>query len=92
MFMPTARMPFYARAYMIYLMSEASERDADASNAFFGVVEIWAEEIRADASLLDEVVACLGHVAGRQEWYRANVSIYGDFKEHAARALRKLGR
>ncbi len=89
-FMPRACFPFYARAYMAYLLSDASKDDSDGANCFFGFVKIRAEEIVRTGSLYLAVADTLRHIATRQDWYDADQSIYGSFVEHADEALARL--
>lgn len=90
MFMPQACFPFYARAYMAYLRSDASKGDSDGANCFFGLAEFRAEQIKSDPSLLSDFAHCLDHLAKRQDYYEADVDIYGSFADRAARAKRNL--
>ena len=90
MFMPRACFPFYAGAYMAYLMCDDSRGDSDGASCFFGLAEVRARDIRSDEFLASSVVACLEHLARHQSFYDADVSIYGNFVEHARRALNKL--
>jgi hypothetical protein len=90
MFMPRACFPFYVRAYVAYLHSDASKDDADGASCFFGLAEFRTEEIRSDGSLVSEIVNTLRHLATRQEWYDADVDIYGSFAERAQRTEKKL--
>ena len=90
MFMPRACFPFYARAYMAYLRSGASNGDSDGASCFFGLAEVRVEDIRSDLSLLADFTHCLDHLAKRQDFYEADVDIYGSFADQAKRAKRKL--
>ncbi len=90
MFMPRACFPFYARAYIDYLLSADSQGDADGANCFFSLVESRAADIRLDASLLSAVEQLLRHLATRQDWYDADASIYESFAELAEKSLNKL--
>ena len=90
MFMPLACFPFYAKAYMAYLMSDASEGDSDGASCFFGLIEIRAEEIILDGQFSSSVEDMLEHLAARQEWYDADKSIYGNFSERAQKVIGKL--
>lgn len=90
MFMPRACFPFYARAYMAYLKSDSSKEDSDGAGCFFGLAEVRAEEIKSDPSLLSDFAHCLDHLAERQDFYKADVDIYGSFADRTARTKRIL--
>jgi hypothetical protein len=90
MFMPRACFPFYARAYIDYLLSADSQGDSDGASCFFGLVESRAADIRPDASLLSAVEELLRHLATRQEWYDADIEIYRSFAQRAEKCLQKL--
>lgn len=90
MFMPEACLPFYAGAYMKYLMSAHSRGDSDGAGCFFGLAEFRADEIRTTRGLTRSFVRCLEHLAQRQQYYDAEESIYGSFPERAEKALRLL--
>ena len=86
MFMPRACFPFYARAYMAYLRSDASEEDSDGAGCFFGLSEVRADDLKSDQGLLGDFAHCLDHIAERQDFYDADVGIYGSFPDRAKRA------
>jgi hypothetical protein len=90
MFMPRACFFFYAKAYMCYLMSDASKGDSDGASCFFGLVEVRSKEVSSNESFAASIVGCLGHLAIRQEWYEAETWIYGCFAMRAQQALEKL--
>lgn len=90
MFMPRACFPFYARAYMAYLMSVDSRGDADGASCFFGLAKCRAQDINKDEALVHAFIDCLEHLAQRQEFYDADVSIYGSFAERARQILHRL--
>lgn len=90
MFMPRACFPFYARAYMAYLMSDDSRGDSDGASCFFGLAKVRAHDIRTDKALASSFEHCLNHLAQRQDFYNADVSIYGRFGNHARNAVLKL--
>lgn len=90
MFMPRACFPFYARAYMAYLMSDDSRNDSDGASCFFGIAEERVDDIRADDALVSSFVHCLEHLAQHQDYYDATVSIYGSFADRAREAVSKL--
>jgi hypothetical protein len=90
MHMPRACFPYYASAYITYLMSDISEGDSDGASCFFGLVECRAKEIRANDILADSVVACLERLADGQDFFGADPAIYGSFSERAEKARREL--
>ena len=90
MFMPRACFSFYVKAYVAYLLSEASKGDSDAANCFFGLVDFRSAEIRLDSSTRSMIVHALRYLAERQDWFGAEVSIYGNFEERAQTAEEHL--
>lgn len=90
MFMPRACFPFYAKAYIDYLLSDDSQGDSDGASCFFALVEVRSGEIRSDRSLAAMVAQALHHLATRQQWYDADMPLYGDFAERSQKALRLL--
>jgi hypothetical protein len=92
MWMPSACFPFYAGAYIQYLLSDDSKGDSDGANCLFGLVEFRSPEIRANTPLTAMVAEALRHVATRQTWYDADESIYGDFAERSRTALTHIER
>lgn len=90
MFMPRACFPYYARAYMAYLMSENSVEDADGASCFFGLADVRADDIKTDRNLVTEFIVCLDHLAKRQSLYDADIDIYGNFPDRSERAKSKL--
>lgn len=92
MFMPRACFLFYIYAYIDYLLSAASQGDADGANCFFSLVKSRANDIRENPAAVLMVERVLRHLASRQEWYDADSTIYGDFAERAAAGLKQLAR
>ena len=90
MFMPRACFPYYAKAYMAYLMSETSAEDSDGASCFFGLADVRADDIKSDRNLVTDFTRCLDHLAERQGFYDADIDIYGSFSERAKQAKGKL--
>lgn len=90
MFMPRACFMFYVRAYIEYLLSAASQGDADGANCFFSLVESRANDIRGNAVVLSTVEQVLRHLATRQEWYDADSAFYPNFAERAEHSAKQL--
>ena len=90
MFMPEACFPFYTGAYMRYLLSDDSEGDCDGASCFFALVEFRVAETSSDRRLAAEVNEVLDHLVGRQDWYKADRSIYGNFADRAATVRSQL--
>lgn len=92
MWMPRICFRFYAHAYIAYLMSDDSKEDSDGASCFFGLAEFRADDIRAGQDLTSSFEDCLAILAQRQDFYDADVDIYGSFEERAQSALSKLRR
>ena len=91
MFMPVLCFRYYIHAYINYLLSDKSEGDSDGANCFFGIVEIRKHDIcKSGAELRDRVSEVLRHIGAKQEWYDADLHIYGDFRKKADEALRRI--
>ncbi len=89
-YMPRACFPFYARAFIAYLFSEASEGDSDSASSFFGLVTLRADDIILAGPLYPAVAKTLKHIAAGQDWYDSEREIYGDFADRAEEALARL--
>ena len=71
-------------SYMDYLTSASAQDDPDGASCFISLVKSRATEIRSGKpNVMSRVTAILDHLASRQDWYDADPSIYGDFKEQA---------
>ncbi|MDZ4688697.1 MAG: hypothetical protein SH850_26795 [Planctomycetaceae bacterium] len=89
--MPAPCLRYYIRAYIAYLMSDASQNDPDGARCFLGLVKRRMPDLKnAEPKVVDVVVAALRHIAERQEWYDAAEWIYGDFKSQAGELIDKL--
>jgi hypothetical protein len=82
--MPAKCLNFYLHSYMDYLTSASAQDDPDGASCFISLVKSRATEIRSGKpNVMSRVTAILDHLASRQDWYDADPSIYGDFKEQA---------
>ncbi len=84
LFMPLGCFRYYIHSFMRYLLSPASERDSDGAHAFFGVVKLRCADLPAeDPVFQDKLRAVLQRLASGQEWFDADVGIYGSFAAKA---------
>lgn len=91
MFMPLACFRYYLNAYMLYLLSDASQGDSDGASCFFGLVDLRHQDIMTcDEPTRARVMAVLDRLACSQEWFDASEAIYGNFSERAKRARELL--
>ncbi|HUQ71151.1 MAG TPA: hypothetical protein VM165_16610 [Planctomycetaceae bacterium] len=89
--MPAPCLRYYIRAYIAYLMSDASQHDPDGASCFLVLVKHRMPDLKnAEPKVVDVVVAALRHIAERQEWYDAAEWIYGDFKSRAGELISEL--
>ena len=92
MFMPLPCFRYYVRAYIDYLLSDASKDDSDAANCFFGIVEFRRDDILTSGDELRGLILdVLRHIGAGQEWYDADRGIYGDFADRAEAAKKLIG-
>lgn len=92
MFMPTLCFRYYVRAYINYLLSPKSEGDSDGANCFFGLVEIRAEDVStSDQSLRQDIAEVLLRLSDQQQWFDAEINIYGSFPKRAQTCLDLIG-
>ena len=88
MFMPVLCFHYYIHAYIDYLLSDKSRGDSDGASGFFGLVECREDDIRtSDGKLQNRICEALKHIGARQEWYDADLDIYGDFKVRSEKVL-----
>ena len=87
-FMPAAPFRYYILAFRDYVLSEQSREDSDAASCYLRLIE---EKIANDTAAIGPVLPALKEsvqaVAAAQSFYDADLDIYGDFKEIAARIL-----
>jgi hypothetical protein len=82
--MPAIPFNYYVMAFVTYITSDLAEGDADGASAFLRMTH-W--QLRHHSDLIDVgvvsamLVAC-ATVAQRQNFYTADIDIYGDFSEH----------
>lgn len=79
--MPAVPFNFYAPAFIKYIISERAKGDSDGASSFLHLV-IWL--LKSNRKILNPemeraLVSAAEHVAQRQEFYDADVSIYDNF-------------
>ena len=93
MFMPVVCFRFYVYAYIAYLLSDDSKGDSDGASCFFGLVDGRYKEIcDSETTLVDTIANTLHHLETKQDWYDADVDIYGMFARRAHKSLKLIGR
>ena len=84
--MPAGPFNFYAPALVRYVLSDRASGDADGASSFLEMVRWMLEKhhrsIRPEVE--EALVSAAADVAGRQEFYEADVAIYGRFEEKLA--------
>lgn len=89
--MPSVCLQYYIHAYIDYLHSDASKGDSDGASCFFGLVKSRHKDIRQfDEHTQSQTRAVLDRLASSQQWFEADVEIYGDFQGRADEALALL--
>lgn len=83
-YMPLAVFSYYVYAYINHIISEDSFEDSDGASAFMSLV-LWQLEDESeyiiDDELMKKLIKTSELVSNRQEYYDADVDIYGSFKE-----------
>ena len=88
MFMPVLCFRYYIHAYIDYLLSDKSEGDSNGASCFFGIIEVRKNDICTSGDQLrDRISEVLHYIGARQEWYSADLDIYGNFMEKSAKVL-----
>ena len=88
MFMPVLCFRYYIHAYMNYLLSDKSKGDCDGASCFFGLIEVRKDDIcTSEDKLRNRISEVLQHIGARQEWYDADLDIYGNFSMRSSKAL-----
>jgi len=88
MAMPLACFKYYLHAYIDYLLSDKSEHHGIAAYCFFGIVEYRTDDIRnSGEALRQRVLEVLHRIRTGQQWYGADIEIYGDFSVMAIDAI-----
>ena len=91
MFMPNACFPFYFNVFMDYLMSEKSRDDPDAASCFLSLVVFKVPELKKlERWLIDKTLGVVAFIGENQEFFDADLDIYGSFKRKADEVTRKL--
>jgi hypothetical protein len=88
--MPRAAFRYYIFAFAGYLREPAARFMSDAASVFLKVL-LYREQAEPGAvrAIYPQLADTVDFVASHQEWFDAEVEIYGDFREHAQR-LRAL--
>ena len=88
--MPPVPFRFYLRAFIDYVDSDDASGDSDGAASFLALVIEALERHRAvlDRASEDLLIATARRIASRQDFYNADVSIYGDFRDQFRRIAR----
>lgn len=89
--MPPKVFQFYFKVLIEYLLSNESKGESDAASSIFRLIKYDIESnLNKAKSIKAFLPLILRSVAERQEFYDADIDIYGDFKEKALRIERLL--
>jgi hypothetical protein len=81
---------YYIHSFALFLTSDRAEGNSDAASPFLGLLEGREEKDPGSVSeIYSSLSDCVDYVANNQAYFDADLDIYGDFKEAAAR-IRKL--
>ena len=87
--MPAAAFNFYAPALVKYLTSERAAGDSDGASSFLHTI-IWMLKTRRSIIATETaklLLSAADHIAKHQQFYDADVSIYGHFSDLYAEIL-----
>ena len=84
MFMPEKCFAYYVHAYINYLMSSNSKGDSDGASCFFSLYSVRKKEFASGGrELIARTIELMEEMKGKQQWYDADLGIYGSFEEKA---------
>ncbi len=90
MWMPAVPFQYYIHAYKEYILSDRSKDDSDGASCYLGLIGFKLKTNPEHIiSIFELLLPSAKTVAGRQEFYDANVEIYGDFKEILVSIIRQ---
>ncbi len=79
-FMPKVPFQYYIISFKHYVCSELSKNDSDAASCYLRLIE---EKLEKQPSyilpIMDKLLDSVKHVANNQNYYDADIDIYGDF-------------
>jgi hypothetical protein len=82
MWMTRIPFQFYIHAYKEYILSDRSKEDSDGASCYLRLIKYKLEEEPDQITeIFNDILPSLEIVASRQEFYDADIDIYGDFKE-----------
>lgn len=91
--MPFKCFEFYVEPYIEYLRSDNAIGDSDGANGFFSMTLARMHEIRKlKTPLKARIVDTLTYLGSRQEWFDAEPTDSGSFREIADSLLHELAR
>ncbi len=89
LFSPRPVFQYYVFAFAKYVTSEAAKGDSSSASPFLSLLEEREKEDPGSvAEIYDSLSDVVDFVASHQEYFDANIDIYGNFKERAERIRR----
>lgn len=86
LFMPRCAFQYYVFAFAHFVLSDQASGDPDSASPFLRLLVSREQRDAGSVSEIHERLAsCVEYVASNQSRYDADISIYGDFRELAAR-------
>ncbi len=83
--MPDRVFHYYFPLYAEYILSQEAECDSDGASSFIGRAAHRASSIVAGGqSMISLTSLALARIANAQDWFDANPSIYGSFRERVS--------
>ncbi len=88
-YLPPRIFAYYLKAFISYLLSDASKADSDGANCFISLIDLKAEhEPEILGSSWPEIEPVLDRLVRRQDdFFEADRAIYGDFRRGFIRSF-----
>ena len=82
---------FYYECYESYILSFSAKEDSDGASAFLDAVFdfLQAEWLEIDQKKTIKMIEAARYVSERQNFFEADIEIYGDFKERFRERINK---
>jgi hypothetical protein len=92
LFAPRPVFQYYVQAFAEFLLSERGAGESDAASPFLHLLENREEKDPGSVrDIYSSLAGCVDYVAQNQDYFEADVDIYGDFNEQAARIRQSCG-
>ena len=91
LFAPRPVFQYYIQAFAKFLLSERAVGESDAASPFLHLLENREEKDPGSVrEIFSSLVECVDYVARNQDYFDADIDIYGDFNEQAARIRQRF--